>query len=359
MLETPTISKSDINILIVDDEVEITKMLQQVLVKQGYSCDTVPTGTAALTFLVHHKIDIIITDIKMPGMSGIELLTIVKQKYDIDVIVMTGFTEDFSYETAINRGASDFVYKPFTNQELCIRLQRVLRERSLFQELQHSHTELKNAYRDTINRLVLAAEYKDEDTAEHIIRMSRYSALLAKKYGLPKKQVQNILYASPMHDIGKMGIPDNILLKTGKLTNEEFDTIKTHTTIGADILSHSHSKILQAGYTIALTHHEKWDGTGYPNGIQGNDIDITGRIAALADVFDVLTSSRPYKDPYPIEVALEIIKEGKGKHFDPDLVDILEEHINEFLEIQHEVNKGEHVPLSEFIWSERDKPTYL
>lgn len=355
MFQASSIQPSQAHILVVDDENAISDMIRRTISIKGYNCYAVSSGEEALEFLKAHSIDVIITDIRMPGISGIDLLTAVKEKYDTDVIVMTGYTADFTYETVIGKGASDFVYKPFTNQELRIRLQRVLRERSLFKEIHSAHNELKNAYQDTINRLVLAAEYKDEDTGEHIVRMSRYCALLAEKVGLSKKDVQNILYASPMHDIGKMGIPDNILLKAGKLTDEEFEIIKSHTTIGANILSHAHSDVLKAGCQIALTHHEKWDGSGYPNGLKGEEINIMGRIAGLADVFDALTSSRPYKEPYPIEIALQIIKEGRGKHFDPQLVDIFEQHIDDFVAIKNEVGKSVNGSLSDFIWSERDK----
>jgi len=222
-------------------------------------------------------------------------------------------------------------------------------------ELKASNQELQEAYHDTIHRLVLAAEYKDEDTGDHIVRMSRYSALLAEKLSLPPKEVENIRYAAPMHDVGKIGIPDSILLKPGKLTDEEFDFMKTHTDMGAKILAKSKAEILRLAQQIAISHHEKWNGRGYPQGLLGDKIPVVGRIVGLADVFDALTSKRPYKDPYPIEVAIDIIKKERRRHFDPELVDIFMENINEILKIKKEVGTAEDVSLVDFIHSERDK----
>ena len=221
-------------------------------------------------------------------------------------------------------------------------------------DLNKTVLELKEAYLDTIHRLALAAEYKDEDTGEHIIRMSRYCALIAEKLGLPAEEVKNILYASPMHDIGKIGIPDTILMKTGKLTEEEFEIMKTHTIIGANLLAHSRAEILQVAEQIAISHHEKWNGTGYPKGLSDDQIPLVGRIAGLADVFDALTSRRPYKEPYPIEEACEIIKKERGKHFDPDVVDVFMENIDEILKIKEEVDSADNALRSGFARGGRD-----
>jgi len=221
-------------------------------------------------------------------------------------------------------------------------------------DLKVVHQELKGAYLDTIQRLVLAAEYKDEDTGDHIVRMSRYSALIAEKLDLSPQEFQDILYAAPMHDVGKIGIPDNILMKPGKLTDEEFDFMKTHTTIGAKILANSRAEIIQLAQQISISHHEKWNGKGYPQGRSGDKIPLVGRIVGIADVFDALTSKRPYKDPYPIEVALGIIKKERGEHFDPDVTEVFLNNIDEILRIKTEVGSAEDVSLNDFIWSERD-----
>ncbi len=222
-----------------------------------------------------------------------------------------------------------------------------------FVDLKSAHRKMKDAYLDTIHRLALAAEYKDEDTGDHIVRMSRYCALLAKEIGLHDQQVQNILYASPMHDIGKIGIPDNILMKKGRLTDDEFDLMKTHTTIGAKILARSNVEILQVAETIALSHHEKWNGKGYPAGLAGDQIPIEGRIVALPDAFDALTSRRPYKEPYPVDVATDIIRKERGAHFDPQIVDAFMDNFDKILQIREEVG-SDAVIEGAFQWSERD-----
>ncbi len=222
-------------------------------------------------------------------------------------------------------------------------------------ELRVAHLELQNSFLDTIHRLVLAAEYKDEETGDHIIRMSRYSALIAEKLGLPAKRVKHILYAAPMHDVGKIGIPDTILLKPGKLTQEEFRIMKTHTIIGANILSYSKAEVLKVAEEIAISHHEKWNGEGYPQGLSGDKIPLVGRITSLADVFDALTSRRPYKDPYPVEMAIDIIRKERGRHFDPDMVDLILENMDNILKIKTEVNGTKGESPSNPIWSERDR----
>ena len=214
---------------------------------------------------------------------------------------------------------------------------------------------LQAAYRDTIYRLVIAAEYKDEDTGNHIVRIGQYCTFIAEKLCLPSSEVQSIKYAAPMHDVGKIGIPDNILTKKGKLTEKEFKVIKNHTIIGANILAKSDAEIIQMAQKIALSHHEKWNGTGYPYGFSGEKVDMAGRIVCLADCFDALISKRPYKNPYPIEVACDIIIKDRGKFFDPQIVDIFLDNVDELVKIRKESSSSENVPLSELLWSERDQ----
>lgn len=194
---------------------------------------------------------------------------------------------------------------------------------------------LKKAYLDTIHRLAIAAEYRDEDTAAHIMRMSNYSAVIARCMGMPAEDVEIIKYASPMHDVGKIGISDKILLKPGKLTDEEFLEMKRHTIIGGKILTGGDSEPLITSEIIALTHHEKFDGSGYPRGLKGEEIPLSGRVVALADVFDALTTKRCYKEAFPVEKARAIIDEGSGKHFDPGVVDCFHGCVDEILEIKH------------------------
>lgn len=222
-------------------------------------------------------------------------------------------------------------------------------------ELRDKNIELQESYLDTIHSLVRAAEYKDPETGNHIVRMCKYSTLLAEKLELPAEVVQNIKYATPMHDVGKIGIPYDILAKPGKLTEQEFELMTQHTVIGAKILSGSKAEILEVARQIALSHHEKWNGSGYPNGLSGKKIPIESRIVGLADVFDALTSIRPYKEPYPIEAAVEIIKLARGQHFDPDIVDVFIKNIKEITRIKKEVDSQEDLPSMSFIWSERDR----
>jgi putative two-component system response regulator len=360
-------SFSNAYILVVDDERMITEMLHEAIQNAGYDCSVAGSGEEALKILKKKEIDIVITDIEMPGgLSGIDLLSRIKEEYSSDVIVITGYTDNFNFEQIMEKGASDFLQKPFSIRDFMIRMQRVLKERTLVAErnqayealnsankqllrygqdlnqtildLKVTHEKLKGSYLDTIHRLVLAAEYKDEDTGDHIIRMGRYSAYLAEKLGFPDKEVQNILYAAPMHDVGKIGIPDSILMKPGKLTKEEFEIIKTHTLIGGKLLKNSKSDILQLAEQIALSHHEKWNGTGYPKGLAGEEIPMIGRIVSIADVFDALTSKRPYKEPFSVEKAVDIIKKESGQHFDPEVARVFLESIDGVLKIKQETD---------------------
>ncbi|MBD3380322.1 MAG: HD domain-containing protein [Candidatus Omnitrophica bacterium] len=203
------------------------------------------------------------------------------------------------------------------------------------QELKETVNRLKKASLETIYRLSLAAEYRDGDTGKHLLRMSHYTAAIARKLGLDKKYVEAILYASLMHDVGKIGISDTILLKPGKLTPYEWEVMKKHTLIGARMLQDSEAEFIDLARNIALTHHERWDGSGYPNGLKGEEIDLAGRITAIADVFDAVTSTRPYKEAFSVEAAFEIIWQGRGTHFDPRIVDAFFEIKEEILEIMN------------------------
>ena len=343
-------------ILVVDDEESIREIFYIGITHSGYECETAPSGIEALELMEQKYFDVVITDIQMPGLSGIELVQKIREKYaETSVIVMTGFFENFDYVKIIKLGAKDFVQKPVRVSELLIRLRRVLHEQEILAERDHAYEELKASYLDTLNRLALAAEYKDEDTGDHILRISNYCPIIAEGLGMSREEIDMIRHASPMHDVGKIGVPDNILLKPAKLTREEFDIIKKHTVIGARIMAHSKSKILETSRIIAVSHHEKWDGNGYPRGLSGTDIPIAGRIVALADTFDALTSRRPYKDPYPIEVARDIIKKEREKHFDPDVVDIFLKEIDKFEDIKKRIGPMENPPdRYSFELSERD-----
>lgn len=343
------------HVLIVDDDPTILDLFQRAMKLAGLSCSVAQSGNTALEILDHEAIDVVITDINMPEMDGIELATQVFERSSADVIVITGHARAYQYDDMINIGASDFVEKPFSIQEIILRIRRVLRERQLKEAARKSHEELKEAYIDSIHRLVMASEFKDEDTGDHIIRIGEYAALIARKLGQDEQFIETIGYAAPMHDVGKIGIPDRILLKPGKLTPEEFSEMQQHALIGGRLLSRSKSRILNMAREIALTHHEKYNGTGYPNGLKGEAIPISGRIVAIADTFDALTSKRPYKEPYPPEMVFDIIRREKGAHFDPQITDIFIECFEEFLGIREKFGDVREITLQDFKLSERDQ----
>jgi putative two-component system response regulator len=343
------------HILIVDDDPAILNLFKRAMKVAGHNCTVAHNGKSALSMLSQTPVDVVITDINMPEMNGIELATQILTHFSADVSVMTGQARGYQYDDIINIGASDFVEKPFSIQEMILRIRRVLRERRLKEEAENSHKELKEAYLDSIHRLVMASEFKDEDTGNHIIRIGAYSSLISRKLNQSDQFIETIGYAAPMHDVGKIGIPDKILLKPGKLTREEFETMKGHTLIGAKLLTHSKSRILQMAWEIALNHHERFNGKGYPNGISGGEIPISGRIVAIADTFDALTSKRPYKDPYPLELAYDIIQKERGTHFDPDITDLFLKDFDEFTKIRHESGDIGQVKVENFTLSERDQ----
>lgn len=347
--------KKKAHILIVDDDPAILELFKRAMKMAGHKCSIAPSGSEALDIMAVTLVDVVITDINMPGMDGIELASRIFKKFPADVIVITGHAKAYQYDEIINIGASDFVEKPFSIQEIILRVRRVLRERQLKEAARNSHEELKQAYVDSIHRLAMASEFKDEDTGDHIIRIGEYAAFLAEKLGQDAQFIETIEYAAPMHDVGKIGIPDKILLKPGKLTSEEFNDMKSHTRIGAKLLSRSRSRILQMAKEIALTHHEKYNGKGYPGGLSGENIPLSGRIVAIADTFDALTSKRPYKEPYPPEMVFDIIRRERGEHFDPRITDIFIEHFQALMNIRKAFGDVRQITLEDFKLSERDQ----
>ncbi|MDM8537706.1 HD domain-containing protein [Desulfobacterales bacterium HSG17] len=303
-------------------------------------------------------------DMKMPGIDGAETS---RQIWEIDkrlkIVIVTAFTE-YSPEDIIHKAKRDdlfYLNKPFRSNEIR-QFARTLTshwnsERNREYELNKAHDTLQDAYQDTIQRLVSAAEYKDPESRDHILRMSQFSEIIARNIGMDEKQVQFIFHAAAMHDIGKIGIPDQILIKPGKLTNDEFSTMKKHSSIGAKILADSNSEVLKTAQQIAVSHHERWNGGGYPQGHAGEKIPLAGRIVGVADVFDALTSKRPYKNPYPIDVSCDIMRKLRGKDFDPDILDVFLDSIDEVLAIKKEIDS--YWSVTEFSWSERDNDIKL
>ncbi len=341
-------------VLIVDDEPVVRRILRQRLSAEGYLCGEASSANEALDRLAKSPAELVVLDIKMPGKSGVELLPEIKHMYpDTAVIMATAIADTSTAIKCMKDGAHDYLVKPFNLDEVAISVQRALEKRRLeldnraYQqhleemvaertaELKQAVEKLKLASLDTVLRLARAAEYRDEDTGAHIKRMSQYSAAIARRLGLEDREVENILYAAPMHDVGKIGIPDHILLKTGNLDEDEWEVMKKHTVIGAEILQGSDAEFIQLAEIIALTHHEKWDGSGYPQGLGGSEIPLAGRIAALADTFDALTSTRPYRKALPVEESLDIIRQGRGSHFDPDIVDASLAITDEILSIRN------------------------
>ena len=274
--------------------------------------------------------NLILLDVMMPGLTGFEVCRQLKQQAStkqIPVIFVTALNDELEETEGFDAGAVDYIAKPISPAIVKARVKTHL---SLVQA-----DELLDSRLQIVQRLGRAAEYKDNETGMHVMRMSHFAKELALAYGLSDKQAEILLHAAPMHDIGKIGIADSIMLKPGKLTDVEFATMKRHPEIGADIIGEcGDSLLLKVAKSVSLTHHEKWDGAGYPKGLMGEDIPIEGRICAIADVFDALTSKRPYKDAWSIEKAVDFLQSQKGKHFDPRLVDLMIEIMPKILEIK-------------------------
>ena len=335
-------------IVIIDDN-QTNVLLLQHLVARLDGCEPIPftDPVEAFQWCGDNDPDMIIIDYMMPEMDGLDFIG----KYrgggansDIPIVmVTTADLKEVRYE-ALKRGATDFLTKPVDTTEFTARVTNLLslrrskkmvedRAALLAGEVKKATSEIIERENEVIMRLSKAAEFRDPETGEHIIRMANYSRLIAEALGLPEEECDVIYRASPMHDVGKVGIGDQILLKPGRLTAEEFDSMKAHTSIGYAILQDSPSKLMQIAAEIAHSHHERWDGQGYPKGLAGEEISLIGRIVAVADVFDALCSARPYKEPWPIEKAKAYIVENSGTHFDPKCVDAFLNVFDKVIEI--------------------------
>jgi len=338
-------------ILVVDDEPANVKLLERALRTFGYHNHLATTDPrAVLDLFQHHGADLIILDLNMPYLDGFQVMSQLKGLGRDDlppILILTAQHDQEHRVRALRDGAHDYVTKPFSVDELLARVrnllqvqlyQKSMRDRN--QWLEERVRERTQALYDTrlqiVRRLGRAAEFRDNETGLHIVRMSKISALLGEAAGMDRGECELLLNASPMHDIGKIGIPDHILLKPGKFEPHEWEIMKTHATIGAEILSGDDSELLTMARDIALTHHEKWDGSGYPNGLGGEDIPLVGRIVALADVFDALTSKRPYKKAWSTEAALAYLNEQRERHFDTRLVDLFLERLPNILAISRQ-----------------------
>jgi len=343
-------------ILIVDDKEENIELLEGMLTSEGYtSILGVTDSREATTIYEAYRPDLILLDINMPHMDGyqvMEQLNEIEKGDYAPVLVLTAQQDEETRIHALTSGAKDFLSKPINMVETMTRIRnmieiRLLHNRSrnqtviLDQMVRDRTKELNETRLEVIRRLGLAAEYRDNETGLHIIRMSQMSQILGQAAGMDEETADTLLNASPMHDIGKIGIPDRVLLKPGKLDAEEWKIMQTHAAIGGKMLNGHSSPLLVMAKEIALTHHEKWNGAGYPNGIKGEEIPLSGRVCALADVFDALTSERPYKKPWSVEDTVAEIENQKGVHFDPNLVGLFQTVLADFVAIKEEYKEPE------------------
>ena len=328
------------HVLVVDDEPFVLEAVALLLDRSGYNVSACGHPRDALNKLQSNKVDIVLTDIKMPEMSGIELLEEIRKfNTEVPVILMTAYAELDMAIDAIKNGAFDFLLKPFKSEYLFQCMERaaehgrlrqmeknyklVLEEtvRKRTQELAEALMKVKYMSKEIMQRLAAAAEFKDTETGAHILRMGLYAQKIAQAMGMPIGFMETITFASPMHDVGKIGIPDSILLKADRLTPQEFEIMKTHTTIGEKILSGSSHYNIQVSASIALNHHERYDGTGYPSGLKKEQIPFGARVMAIADAFEAMIQGRPYKKPLSISASLAELRQNSGTQFDPKIVE--------------------------------------
>jgi putative two-component system response regulator len=323
-------------ILIIDDQPSNVLLLESILEEEDHAAyRSLSDPRQALPVFLEYEPDLILLDLQMPHLNGFEVMQLIRAQLPagtfLPILILTADITPEAKQRALAQGASDFLTKPFDNIEVSLRVQNLLRTRALHLQLQdqnkilelkvHERTrELEETQIEILERLALAAEYRDDDTGEHTRRVGRMSAEIARALGLPAAEVELIRRAAPLHDVGKIAIPDTVLLKPGKLTPDEFALMRTHTTLGAKMLSGGRFPLLQRAEEIALTHHEHWDGAGYM-GQRAEAIPLAGRIVAAADVFDALTHQRVYKSAWPVAAAVAEITRQNGRQFDPRVVE--------------------------------------
>ncbi|GAA5218289.1 two-component system response regulator [Corallincola platygyrae] len=328
-------------ILVVDDTPENIDVLAGLL-RDDYNVKAAKNGEIALKIAhLSPPPELILLDIMMPGIDGFEVCQRLKADpvtRHIPVIFVTAKISPEDEIRGLDLGAVDYITKPISPPIVKARVKTHLalfnQNRELDRKVKAQTEVIADTRQKVIERLGRAAEYKDNETGMHVVRMSHYSRILALAAGMNEADADLLQAAAPMHDIGKIGIPDRVLQKPGKLDAEEWEIMKTHAEIGGEILGDDESELLQLAKLVALTHHEKWDGSGYPKGTSGTDIPLEGRIVAIADVFDALTSTRPYKEGWPVEKAIGLLEEEAGKHFDPKLVKLFIENLPKVLEVK-------------------------
>jgi two-component system, response regulator RpfG len=332
------LARAQRNTIVIIDDLFSSRLLIAEIVRQidpKLNLELFDTPSRALEYARHNRVDMVLTDYKLPEFDGIELVKQIRglaHCVDIPVVVITVVDDRQVRYNALEAGATEFLNKPLDEHETRARCANLLelrrhkivlsdQARVLQYQVDRSVAEIHERELETLSKLAKAGEFRDKTTGNHLIRMAKYSGVCAHHLGLGQEAVHVIEVAAPMHDIGKIGIPDSVLIKEGPLTPAELEIMRAHPRIGYDILKGSPSKYLSMGSIIALGHHEKFDGTGYPNGLHGEDIPIVARVVAVADVFDALVSERPYKRAWPIEEAIDLLKAQRGKHFDPKCVD--------------------------------------
>jgi two-component system response regulator RpfG len=332
------LARAQRNTVLIVDDLFSSRLLIAEIVRQidpKLNLELFDTPSRALEYARQNRVDMVLTDFKLPEFDGIELVKQIRglaHCVDIPIVVITVVDDRQVRYNALESGATDFLIKPLDEHETRARCANLLelrrhkivlsdQARVLQYQVDKSVAEIHERELETLAKLARAGEFRDKTTGNHLIRMARYSALCAHNLGLGAEMAHVIEVAAPMHDIGKIGIPDSVLIKEGPLSPAEQDIMRTHPRIGYDILKGSPSKYLSMGSIIALGHHEKYDGTGYPNGLHGDDIPIVARVVAVADVFDALVSERPYKRAWPLPEGIDFLKSQRGKHFDPKCVD--------------------------------------
>lgn len=336
-------------ILIVDDQMTNILLLESILQSAGYiNIHSTQEPTEVVGLVKELNPDLICLDIRMPQINGFQVmgqLKIIQKEMFLPILVLTSEEDRETRLRALESGAKDFLHKPFDKCEVLMRIRNLLeasllnrtitlQKDTLEETVKERTQQLKETQLEIVHRLAQAAEHRDNETGSHIVRMSHYAVVLGRACGMNEEECDILFHATPMHDVGKLGIPDKILLKPGKLDSEEWEIMKQHTVIGGQLLSNSQSPVLQMGEIIALTHHERWDGSGYPNRLAGEDIPLVGRICAIADVFDALSSKRCYKEPWPLEKVLQELRSLSGVQFDPRLLEMFDELLPVILEIQ-------------------------
>ncbi|MHB8624433.1 MAG: HD domain-containing phosphohydrolase [Sulfuricaulis sp.] len=336
------------SIMIIDDQFTSRRILEQLVngLSNHLEVKLFAEPVSALEWLAIQQPDLVLTDYKMPTMDGVSFIRRFREIYpDVPLIMVTSVEDKEIRYQALEAGATDFLTKPIDHTECLARCRNLLllsqhqqlvkdRAHLLEKRVTEATVEIKIREQETLLRLAKAGEYRDEETGNHILRMAKFARLMAEKLGCPDGDCHVIEVAAPMHDIGKIGIPDAVLLKPGKLDSDQLQIMRTHTRIGYEILKDSPSKYLQMGAVIALGHHERYDGTGYPSRLRGYEIPLEARIVAVADVFDALTSVRPYKKAWSIQDALNFLIAERGKHFDPDCIDAFQTQFDKILSIR-------------------------